>query len=272
MQREDGSFHNLLGFDRNFKDEKGSEDSMGHALWACGYTLASNAPDEMKLTAKEIFDRGLPVSHHFTSPRAKALSILGLHYYHKAFPEDRNLIVTIKELSQKLISQFYIEADEKWSWFESYLTYANARLPQSLFNAYISLNDSSCLKVALTSLNFLIETQIINDLFIPIGSNGWYLKNGVRAYYDQQPIEASCLVEAAVAAYNVTGDEKYNKVAQTSFQWFKGKNMNDVVLINGDTELCYDGITPEGLNQNQGAEATLSYYLAYLSLLENHLL
>jgi hypothetical protein len=272
MQMEDGSFHNVLGFDRNFKDEKGSEDSMGHALWACGYTLDSNAPEEMKFTAKEIFDKGLPVSRHFTSPRAKASSILGLHYYHKAYPRDQNLTVTIKELSHELISQFNIEADEKWPWFEVYLTYANARLPQSLLHAYHSLNDESCLNVALTSLNFLIKTQIINDLFIPIGSNGWYLKNGVRAYYDQQPIEASCLVEAAVEAYNVTGDVNYKKAAQTSFQWFKGKNTKNVVLINGETEICYDGITPEGLNKNQGAEATLSYYLAYLSLLEGKLL
>ena len=40
----------------------------------------------------------------------------------------------------------------------------------------------------------------------------------------------------------------------------------NVVLYNGTTGICYDGITPEGLNLNQGDEATLSYYLANLRL------
>ena len=272
MQREDGRFHNLMGFDRRFRDDIGSEDCMGHALWACGYALIADAPEEMRLVAKEIFDRCLPHSRLFTSPRAKALTILGLHHYQRAFPEDRNPSRHIEEVSSELITQYGVEADDEWRWFESYITYANARLPQALLAAHLSTGDPSCLKIALDSLDFLVEIHIADGVFMPIGTEGWYVKGGERAVYDQQPIEASCMVEAAVPAYVITGENEYLETAKTAFKWFHGGNTRNVVLINGVTGACFDGITPEGLNRNQGAESTLSYYLAYLTMLENSLL
>ena len=272
MQREDGRFHNLMGFDRRFRDDIGSEDCMGHTLWACGYALNPDAPEEMRLVAKEIFDRCLPHSRLFASPRAKALTILGLHHYQRAFPEDRNPSIHILKLSNELMTQYGVEAVDEWRWFESYLTYANARLPQALLAAYLSTGKSSCLKIALDSLDFLVETHIIDGVFQPIGSEGWYVKGGERAEYDQQPIEASCMVEAAVAAHAITGSNRYLEVARTAFDWFHGGNTRNVVLINNVTGACFDGLTPVGLNRNQGAEATLSYYIAYITLLENSLL
>jgi len=272
MQKEDGRFHNLIGFDRRFQDDFGSEDCMGHALWACGYALIPDAPEEMRLVAKEIFDRCLPHSRLFTSPRAKALTILGLYQYQRAFPEDRNPSTHILELSGELMTQYEVAADDEWRWFESYLTYANARLPQALLTAYLSTGEPSCLKIALDSLDFLVENQFANGVFIPIGTEGWYVKGGERAEYDQQPIEASCMVEAAVLSYVITGEEGYLEKAKAAFEWYHGRNTKNVVLINGVAGSCYDGITPVGLNRNQGAEATLSYYLAYLTLLEKCML
>jgi hypothetical protein len=271
MQREDGRFHNFIGFDRRFRDDVGSEDCLGHVLWACGYALTPDAPEETRLVAKEIFDRCLPHSRQFTSPRAKAFTILGLHHYQRAFPEDRNPSTYLLKLSGELMNQYGIETDDEWQWFESYLTYANARLPQALLAAYLSTGEPSCLKVALDSLDFLVETQFANGVFIPIGTEGWYVKGGERAIYDQQPIEASCMVEAAVLSYVITGVDEYLETAKAAFEWYHGRNTKNVVLINSKTGTCYDGITSDGLNRNQGAESTLSYYLAHLTLLENDL-
>ena len=145
-------------------------------------------------------------------------------------------------------------------------------MPQALLAAHLSTGNPSCLKIALDSLDFLVETHIANGVFIPIGTEGWYVKGGERAIYDQQPIEASCMVEAAMLAHVVTGEDRYLETVKTAYEWYHGGNTRNVVLINGVTGTCYDGITPEGLNRNQGAEATLSYYLAYLTLLENSLL
>jgi hypothetical protein len=272
MQREDGLFHNLMGFDRGFKDTVGSEDCIGHALWACGYALSSNISKEMRLVAKEMFDVCLPYSRSFTSPRAKAFTILGLHNYQKAFPQDENLLVNIEEISKSLINQYNIESDEKWRWFEAYLTYANARLPQSLLVAYLSTKAPEYQKIAIESLDFLTLNNMRDDVFTPIGNNGWYLKGNKKALYDQQPIEASCMVDASVLAFLITGEHVYKKTAITAFDWFFGKNSKNVILIDAETGTCYDGITPDGLNRNQGAESTISYYLAYLTMFENELI
>jgi hypothetical protein len=107
---------------------------------------------------------------------------------------------------------------------------------------------------------------MIDDKFVPIGNNGWYTKTGQRAIYDQQSVEASCIVETALAAFRVTGDEKYLKTAKTVFEWFLGKNSHGVLVYNQATGDCHDGITPRGLNLNQGAEATVAYLSARLEM------
>ncbi len=271
MQEEDGRFHNLLGYDRGFKDDVGSEDCMGRALWACGYTLISDTTEGMKLLAKEIIDRSLPQSRAFTSPRAWAFTVLGLRHYHEAAPDDSNILTNMREFADGLVNLYQAEADDDWRWLEPYLTYSNARIPQALFSAYEFAKEESYLDVAEGSLNFLIEAQMVEGCFAPIGSDGWFYKRGLRALYDQQPIEASCTVDAALAAWRITGKEHYRNAAQAAFDWYHGRNLKGAVLYNPETGTCYDGITPEGLNQNQGAEATLSYYLAHLAMRDNGL-
>ncbi len=272
MQRDDGNFHNLLGYDRRYKDELGSEDCIGRALWANGYSLSSDVPEGTRYLAKEILDRGISASHAFSSPRAKAFTILGLSKYHEAFPDDPNILDNIETFARSLVEQYRQEAEGSWRWFESYLTYANARLPQALFVAYESTEEKSYLQVAKCSLDFLIRVQVVEGEFTPIGTNGWFMKNGVRALYDQQPIEASCMVEAALAALKSTGDEVYRDTAKTAFEWYHGRNLQRATLYNPETGTCFDGITREGLNRNQGAESTLSYYLAYLEMRENNIM
>jgi hypothetical protein len=225
----------------------------------------------MKAIAKEIFDRGLPHSYNFTSPRAKASTVLGLHHYNETFPEDQNAVKSIKIFAGSLVDQYRVEADGDWRWFESFLTYANPRLPQGLLAAYKITQEPSYLQVALSSLDFLIEEQMIDDMFVPVGSKGWYSKNGEKTLYDQQPIEASCMVEALTKAFNITRDKKYRRTAKLVFKWYHGRNTKKVDIYRKETNTCFDGITSKGLNKNTGAESTISYYLAYLTLKEKHL-
>lgn len=272
MQKNGGCFHNLLGFDRRFKDDVGSEDCAGRAIWASGYTLSTDIHRDMKLAAKEIFDRGLRAAHSFTSPRAWAFTILGLCHYHEAFPDDSHTFDCIDKFSRWLMDLYSLESADDWRWFEPYLTYSNPRLPQALFNAHELTGDPSILDIAKSTFDFLIDAQLVEGVFVPIGNRGWMKRGGERAIYDQQPIEASSMVEAALAAHGSTGDSRYREVALIAFEWYHGKNTNEVVLFNPETSTCYDGIMPEGLNLNQGAEATISYYLAYLKLREMSLL
>jgi hypothetical protein len=268
MQRSDGKMHNYLSYDRQLLDEIGSEDCMGRTLWACGYCLDSKLPEETKLLSKEVFDKLFCCISSFTSPRAKAYSIMGLFHYQKAYQEDQNVKVNINALAKQLTQQFEIESSEEWNWFESYLTYCNARLPHSLFLAYEVTGEDRYLRVASKSMKFLINTQTINELFVPIGNRGWYKKGSDRAIYDQQSVEAACTTEAAIAAFRNTHEKSYLLAAYNAFEWFLGGNLQGLTLYNQENGSCCDGITPEGLNQNKGAEATLSYLQARLNFEE----
>ncbi len=111
-----------------------------------------------------------------------------------------------------------------------------------------------------------MKLQVINSRLVPIGNRGWYKKGAHRALYDQQPIEASCMVEAAVTGFRATQEKRYQRVAHIAFDWFLGRNSQSVMVCDPNTGACYDGVTPHGLNLNQGAEAAISYLLASLEL------
>ena len=266
MQRADGKMHNFLSYDRNFLDDEGSEDCAGRTLWACGYVVNSELPSEKRLLAKEIFDRCFRWACFFKSPRAIAFAILGLKHYHRAYPKDRNLKKDINALSDRLVGCYESTHSSDWRWFESYLTYENGRLPQTLFEAYREIKQTEYIRVAEESLRFLLEIQILNDKFVPIGNKGWYLKGKARSIYDQQSVEAASMTEAAMSAFLATGNIYYKKTARTIFSWFLGKNIKNVFVYDPATGSCYDGITEEGLNLNKGAEANVCYLSARIEL------
>jgi hypothetical protein len=266
MQMEDGKLHNFLSYDRRFLDDVGSDDSLGRALWACGSVINSNLDEEKKLLSKEVFDKALPHALNSTSPRAKAFTILGLSQYQRAYPKDQALSERMTELIKQLLKLYEQESSVDWRWFEAQLTYCNGRLPQALFEAYERIRDEYYLQVAKDSLNFILKVQMNNGMFAPIGNKGWYKKGGLRAMYDQQSVEASCMAETALAAFRATRNSHFRTTARTIFAWFLGKNTQGLSVYNLNTGGCYDGITPEGLNLNQGAEATVAYLLARLDL------
>jgi hypothetical protein len=266
MQKKDGKLHNFLGYDRRFLDNVGSDDCLGRTLWACGHVINSNLSKEKKLIAKEIFDKALPHSIISISPRAKAFTILGLSQYQRSFPKDEALLENITVLSEQLLKLYEKESSFEWSWFETKITYCNARLPEALFEAYKHIKNENYIQVAKQSFNFITKIQMKNNIFTPIGNNGWYKKGGSMAIYDQQSVEASCMTETALTAFQSTHNNNFVKLAQEIFAWFLGKNNKKVQVYNPNTGGCYDGITSEGLNLNQGAEATITYLLARLDL------
>ena len=267
MQKPDGGFHNYLSYERTFLDVDGSEDSAGRTLWACGCTLNSAVPKDMQMVAKDIFDHGLPRVGKSVSLRFYAAVMVGLHEYYQAVPDD-NLKKFAEKLGDNLVEHFQDEAKDGWHWFEPHLTYDNARLPQALFAAYTLVKKPQFLEVAEKAMAFLLKTQMINGVFVPIGNDGWYKRGGNRPFYDQQPLETAAMVEAAVDAYYATKNRRYLEVAETVFEWFLGRNSCKVMVYNPETGGCYDGISPQCVNLNQGAESSISYLLARLKLEE----
>jgi len=267
MQKPDGDFHNYLSYERTFQDIDGSEDCMGRVLWACGCAINSTLPKYMKMVAKDIFDNDLPWVWKSISLRFYASAILGLSQYYQANQDD-NLKVNMEKLADRLIKHYQDEVKDDWHWFEFSLTYDNARLSQALFEAYSTVGKQKYLDVAKESMAFLLKTQMINDVFVPIGNDGWYRHGENRAIYDQQPLEAAAMVEAAIDAFYATKDKSYLQIANTTFEWFLGRNSRKIKMYSPETAGCFDGLAPEKVNMNQGAESSISYLLARLKLEE----
>jgi hypothetical protein len=267
MQKPDGIFHNYLGYDRTFLDVEGSEDCIGRALWSCGCAVNSTLPKDMRMVAKEIFDKALPWVWKTTSLRFYAHTIIGLAEYFQAIP-DKNLQKNAEKLADSMVQCYQDDLKGDWHWFEPHLTYDNARLSQALFSAYKMLGDKKYLRVALESMDFLVRNLVVNGVFMPIGNDGWYKRSEERAFYDQQPLEVAAMVETAVEAYYATLNKHYAEVANLAFEWFLGKNSLKAMVYNSETGGCFDGLSQASVNINQGAESSISYLLARLKIEE----
>lgn len=113
---------------------------------------------------------------------------------------------------------------------------------------------------------FLISVTFKDGIFAPIGQNGWYHNNSHRTCFDQQPVDTTSMVQTLIVAYETINDNKYRKFAIDTFYWFLGKNSLNQEVYNDLTGGCHDGFGEHSLNMNQGAESTISYLLARLSI------
>lgn len=267
VKSTDGKLYNFVNGEKII-DNTWSEDAHGRALWALGYLLSlDKTPKDLKSKAENLFLESLAVSSIMKSPRAIAFTISGLYFYNKVKKSDF-VRSNIKKLADFLVSSYKNNSSARWQWFEEYLTYSNSKLSEALFYAYEETNNSEYLDVAMQTIDFLISKTFERDMFVPIGQRGWYYKDKERAYFDQQPVEAGYTVQAMLAAYKITKNEKYKDYAAKAFEWFLGKNMLKQVVYNENSAGCHDGLGEGAINLNQGAESTLSYLMARLSLAE----
>jgi glycosyltransferase involved in cell wall biosynthesis len=251
----------------NKKLNPASEDAMGRALWSLGHLINNGKDEEYIKKAKEMFDKAHLSITEESSSRAKSFSIIGLYHYYNKYNEER-ILSKMKQLVDSLVESYKKEAREEWSWFESYLTYSNSKIPEALFLAYNLTKNLEYLKIAERSLKFLTGIVFFKDELSPIGQNGWYNRNGVRSFFDQQPIDASSMVQTYLTAYTITKNEEYYNNAVLAFNWFLGKNHLKQMIYNDVTGGCHDGLSKNSINLNQGAESTIEYLISRLMLEE----
>ena len=258
-----GRFHNFLSYARAWHEEPGSDDSQGRALWALG-TVVGRSPDSGRrgLSAR-LFHGALPAASTLISPRAWAYALLGIDCYLRAFEGDSNVEAVRAQLAGKLMERFSHSQSAEWPWFEDRLTYCNARLPQALLVSASRMGDEEMAAVAERSLEWLVTQDIAADgTFAPVGTNGFHVRGAPRAAFDQQPVEACAMVSACLDAHRVTGQSRWLEHARRAFQWFLGENPHKAQVYDPSTGGCRDGIHVDRLNENQGAESTLSFLTA----------
>jgi glycosyltransferase involved in cell wall biosynthesis len=268
FQEKTGRFRNFLSYDRKWQEEVGTEDSHGRALWALGTIFSHSEDAGLRGATGRLFEAAVPAALTFTSPRAWAFSILGMQAYLDCFPGDRVIQGTRNALANQLLDIYERAHTETWHWFERSLSYSNARLSQALLVAGWRSENQRMVEVGIQSLKWLVAEQHRgNDkIFVPIGSLGFFAEGGEKARFDQQPIEACASIGAYLQAYRLTADKFWLEEAWCAFRWFLGENDLQVPLYDTSTGGCRDGLHPDRLNENQGAESTLSFLMALLEM------
>ena len=263
-----GRFRNFLSYGRTWGETQGSEDCHGRALWALGTVLGRSKNRALRGAAGRLFENTVPAVVAFSSPRAWAFALLGIQEYLHCFPGDRDAQRMSSVLAARLVEIHRANQSADWAWFEDVLAYSNARLPQAVLIAGRHSSDQPMISVGLGALDWLCEVQRCagSDHFVPIGSQGFYRKGRERARFDQQPVEAGGAVSACLEAYRATGDDRWRKQAWSAFNWFLGDNDLQIALYDSTTGGCRDGLHPERVNENQGAESTLAFLMAQVEM------
>ena len=264
---ENKRFRNMLGYDRNWLEDAGSEDSHGRTLWSLGCVIGHSQDESLQNIALDLFDQALPTSLEFTSPRSWAFTLLGIDEYLRRFSGDRAVFHAGEILAEKLFARYQEARSPGWEWCEDSLTYNNATLPHALFLASRRLSRPEMEEAALASLRWLAGLQTgPKGYFKPIGNQGFYQRAGEIPDYDQQPLEAGAMVAACLDVYRSLGDPFWLKEAQRAFDWFLGKNDIGIPVYDSRTGGCRDGLHPNRLNHNQGAESTLAFLMSLVDL------
>ncbi|PWB38923.1 MAG: hypothetical protein C3F02_01540 [Parcubacteria group bacterium] len=265
-QKKNGSFVNIVTQQRR-RTAAIEDDVQGRVIWALGFVSAqANVAEDIKKEARHYFKKIFPLIKRLKAPRSMAFALCGLYYYLQAFPQEQKVKKSLAQLADHLALLYEHNASYKWHWFEDFLTYSNAKLPEALFLAYDLLRKKRYLKVAQASLKFLDSLTFGPKYFAPIGQNGWCFKDKTRAYFDQQPEDVSTMVQAKILAYKITKNKKQLSDALRAFQWFLGKNYLGLMVYDELTGGCHDGLGQFELNLNQGAESTICYLMARLAL------
>ena len=263
MNRETGRFRNFMSHGRQWLEDSGSEDSHARALWAAGTSAARSRNEGHRKLSVQLFERGLSAVEAFSSPRAWAFTLLGIHEFLRHFPDHLQAKALREGLTLKLIGLWKSHATENWPWFESKATYENARLCQALLLSGQWMPNPEALEIGLKSLSWLASVQKTPaGHFRPIGSNGFYEMDGARADFDQQPVEAQAMVSACLEAFRATQDESWSREAKRAFEWFLGRNDLGLPLYDSSSGACSDGLHQDRVNENQGAESTLAFHLS----------
>ncbi|WP_292379140.1 glycosyltransferase family 4 protein [Methanosarcina sp. UBA289] len=289
-QTDTGHFHNFMSYKREFLDEKGSEDTLGRAIYGLGHVVSCPyLSKNIRTLAHTLMSKTRPEMEKLNYPRAKAYTICGLYEmlragvdadeFESVFNSRRDAIKSVDSLVSKdtfesifinhansLVDLYEANHKEDWDWFEPTVTYSNAKLSESLLLAYNYTKDRTYRNVGLATMDFLTEIQWKGDFFDIVGNQGWYSYSGKKPIFDQQPIEAGYLTQAYVSAYEILREKKYLELARYSFEYFLGRNRLKTVMYDYSTGAVCDGLNCDGMNYNQGAESVICFLMALSSL------
>jgi glycosyltransferase involved in cell wall biosynthesis len=264
---DQGRYRNFMSFERTWLEPVGSEDSNGRTLWALGVTAAHAPWSSLRDWAKTLVEQSGPAMATLDACRAKTFAALGAHAMLDRHPGHGLSFDLMRAAGNTLMACHERARRDGWEWFEPELAYDNARLCEGLLRAGQTLGDRAMIEVGLATLDWLVAVQTgPRGSFRPVGSNGFGRPYAMPLAYDQQPLEAAATVDAAAAAFEISGDHRWEAVGRDAFGGFFGDNDAGVPLADVATGGCYDGLMATGVNRNQGAESILALHLAAMTM------
>ncbi|MGI6550078.1 MAG: hypothetical protein ACOX4Q_08630 [Syntrophomonadales bacterium] len=247
---------------RGYIPDLDSEDSLGRAFWASCMGTVADLPGVSEACREMAFD-SLTIMEGLSYPRSKAYALIGCAaLISSPSVQDQRIVNIIGQCVDQLTSLYRRNNSAGWRWFEDSMTYCNAVLPQALFTYCRARIDRQVQGMARDTLLFLGDNVLARGYFNPVGNRGWWPKGKPMPLFDQQPVEGCSMIMACREAFIVTGQKDFRDMAQMALAWYQGKNVHNLTLYDPETGGCYDGLTPTGLNQNQGGEALISLLLA----------
>ena len=266
--QNNGKFANYVNEQREFSNQNNLEnldDSNGRAIWALGYVISLKKilPSNLSIEAESLLQKALPSLDKIHSTRAMAFIIKGLHYQNK-----KDNLALLETFANRMVQMYKHERTNEWHWFENYLTYGNSLLPEALLCAYLSTNNAEYKIIAKDSFDFLISKIFVDNKIKVISNNGWLVKDNIdkNVVGGEQPIDVAYTVMALEKFNFIYNKDDYRQKAKIAFNWFLGQNHLNQIVYNPCTGGCYDGVEEYNINLNQGAESTLSYLMARLSV------
>jgi glycosyltransferase involved in cell wall biosynthesis len=272
-QQQDGSFLNYVTSDKQFFDknkDENLEDANGRAIWALGEFLSLEQLLDFNLQGQveQAFEKAIHAIPDLESPRAIAFCIKGLYFYYH-FKKEESILQLIIKLGDNLVSKYRGVSNADWQWYENYLTYGNALIPEAMLLAGECAKSNLFKDIAHQSFDFLLETTFEEDKIQVISNRGWHHKGKEKNHFGEQPIEIAYTILALQTFYNTYQNEMYLAKMKSAFNWFLGANHLHQIIYNPVTGGCYDGLEEHQVNLNQGAESTVCYLLARLAMAKN---
>ncbi len=268
IQRENGWFDNYKDFEYQLtkqNEEVNLEDANGRALWSLGTVFAhkESLPDVFLERAKVCWDKAIVKLPDISSPRAMAYAIKGLFNYYSTYKEAA-IEKHIERLADELLRHYQINSDEKWCWYEDYMTYANNVLPEAMMFSYLVTGKMKYKKIAIITFDFLLSHYFMKGQLKVISNRTWFKKENERTFYGEQPIEVATTIITLDLFNEVTRNRKYREQLKLAFIWFLGDNHLKQIMYNPENGASYDGLEDTHININQGAESTLCFFKARL--------
>jgi glycosyltransferase involved in cell wall biosynthesis len=267
-----GGMHNQLDYGGSWCDQPHLGDHIGRSVWALGSAIGSlDLGHASRSRARALLADIAPLLAGGCAVRTLAYAILGLVRCPPGPEFDDWLYSCAARLARASHDR------PLWHWYEATLSYDNARLPQALLAAGGRLTDEHMVRRGLSTLEWYLTQVGLGDpapAVLRLVGNGWRRAEPSVAGVgegDEQPLDAAALVEALVQAWQLTRDRRYASLARRAFAWFHGANRAAVAVYDPAIGGCRDGLSATGASDNEGAESTLAYHQANLTLIRSGL-